>query len=200
MNEEKFGDSYDIVKRSLLEWLSDLGEWAAHPMLTQQPKDDSSFLRRYTDFLRVLHPPPEKLRDPWDRNSLLDWAEQCRDYHLFLDPDTGLMLPSGRATEKHLKADDLVTIAEKRPGKLTLVFDQSINRNRPVRDQVKEKLLFLLLRKERIHGITYESHACFVLVSTSQQVLVEAEQKLTENSRIPACRLVRSWDIKDKTS
>ena len=94
----------------------------------------------------------------------------------------------------------MVTIAEKRPGKLTLVFDQSINRNRPVRDQVKEKLLFLLLRKERIHGIIYESHACFVLVSTSQQVLVEAEQKLTENSRIPACRLVRSWDIKDKTS
>ena len=169
-------------------------------MLTKQAKDGSSFLGRYTDFLRVLLPLPEKLRDPWDRTSLLEWAEQFRDYHLFLDPDTGLMLPSGRVTEKHLNADDLVTIAEKRPGKLTLVFDQSINRNRVVRDQVEEKLRFLLRRKEPIHGITYESHACFVLVSTCQQVLIEAEQKLTENSRIPAGRLVKSWDIKDKAA
>ena len=200
MNEKKFGDSYDFVKRSLLDWLSDLGEWAAHPMLTKQPKNDSSFLRQYTDFLRVLASPPEKLRAPWDRNSLLDWAEERRGYHLFLDPDTGLMLSSGRATEKHLKADDLIAIAEKRPGKLTLVFDQSINRNRLVRDQVEEKLLFLRDRKKPIHGITHESHACFVLVSTCPQALIEAEQKLTGNFRIPAWRLVRSWDIKDKTA
>ena len=34
MDRKHFGHSYDIVKRSLLDWLSDFGPWGAHPMFT----------------------------------------------------------------------------------------------------------------------------------------------------------------------
>src|ERR1039458_1241950 len=34
MNSEKLGDSYDIVKRALLCWLRDFGEWSVQPMFT----------------------------------------------------------------------------------------------------------------------------------------------------------------------
>ena len=33
MKLKHLGDSYDIVKKSLLQWLSAFGPWAAHPML-----------------------------------------------------------------------------------------------------------------------------------------------------------------------
>ena len=192
MNEGKFGDSYDIVKRSLIRWLSGLDEWAAHPMLTGGP-ENPSFLEEYSAFLGVRLPPAELLQVRFDSSRIMEWAEQCQDEHLFLDPDTGIMLPDGTATASHLKAADLVAIAKKRPGKLTLVFDQSIDRARDVREQVEEKLRFLL--KADVHGITYESHVCFLLACTDQQVLVKAERKLTEKSRIPRHRLVRCWEI-----
>ena len=192
MNEGKFGDSYDIVKRSLIRWLSGLDEWAAHPMLTGKP-EDPLFLEKYAAFLGVLLPPPELLQVRYNSDRILEWAEQCIDHHLFLDPDTGIMLPGGNATVSHLKAADLVNIAKKRPGKLTLVFDQSIDFAHPVREQVEGKLRFLL--KEDVYGMTYESHACFLLACTDQQVLVKAERKLTEKSRIPHHRLVRCWEI-----
>ncbi len=35
MDLKHFGDSYDIAKRSLLDWLSAFGPWGAHPMFTQ---------------------------------------------------------------------------------------------------------------------------------------------------------------------
>jgi len=30
-----FGDSYDIVKKSLISWLWDFGPWSTHPMFTE---------------------------------------------------------------------------------------------------------------------------------------------------------------------
>jgi hypothetical protein len=46
MTEDKLGDSYDIVKRSLLRWLG--GEWFVHPMLTAAPsKGDAAFISAY---------------------------------------------------------------------------------------------------------------------------------------------------------
>ena len=36
MQLRHFGDSYDIVKKSLLKWLEDFGPWAAHPMFTHR--------------------------------------------------------------------------------------------------------------------------------------------------------------------
>jgi len=50
MHPQHFGDSYDIVKQSLLAWLSaDLGPWSAHPMFTDKVDDE-----RATAFARFL--------------------------------------------------------------------------------------------------------------------------------------------------
>ena len=35
MNPKFLGDSYDIVKQSLLRWLADMGTWTTHPMFTE---------------------------------------------------------------------------------------------------------------------------------------------------------------------
>ena len=35
MNPKYIGDSYDIVKQSLLRWLADIGTWTTHPMFTE---------------------------------------------------------------------------------------------------------------------------------------------------------------------
>ena len=32
MDPQKFGDSYDFVKRDLIHWLASAEEWATHPM------------------------------------------------------------------------------------------------------------------------------------------------------------------------
>ena len=90
---------------------------------------------------------------------------------------------------------ELVEIAEKRPGKLTLVFDQSFSRglSREQKiEKIKEKLS--CLEKQGVYGIAYESHACFVLVSQSQDVLDDAVATLLRKSRLPPDRLVRAQD------
>jgi hypothetical protein len=35
MNPKYLGDSYDIVKPSLLRWLAGVGTWTTHPMFTE---------------------------------------------------------------------------------------------------------------------------------------------------------------------
>ena len=83
---------------------------------------------------------------------------------------------------------ELVEIATARPGKLTLVFDQSLDRRRKVREEIKEKLS--CLRKQGVYGVAYESHACFLLVSASKDVLEDAVGTLLRESRLPRDRLV----------
>ena len=44
MKFKYFGDSYDIVKKSLISWLSEFGGWRAHPMFTESVTFDQSAL------------------------------------------------------------------------------------------------------------------------------------------------------------
>jgi len=39
MRMSYFGDSYDVVKQSLLHWLQYFGQWSVHPMFTQPVSD-----------------------------------------------------------------------------------------------------------------------------------------------------------------
>lgn len=52
MNLKHFGDSYDIVKKSLLQWLSRFGPWAAHPMFTHHVT--SATAAAFSDFLGLV--------------------------------------------------------------------------------------------------------------------------------------------------
>ena len=165
MNCKHFGDSYDIVKRNLLQWLSCYGTWSVHPMFTDpkpttNPKcrrfdgqcaagtcadADKTFRRDFCGFLNVNAVACETFEESGrNRGSWLAAAKTCPN-HLFIDPDTGLPFDKcGRPSHQgrspaaaFLRASELVEIADKRPDKLTLVFDQSFRRKKeePITDQ-----------------------------------------------------------------
>ena len=113
MNCKLFGDSYDIVKRGMLQWLSPCGNWSAHPMFTDPDPTEmdqpcqrfngkcreerrcghaGTFQRDYGRFLGVQIVNDQICRRPGvpsDRKAWLSAAEHCQD-HLFLDPNTGV--------------------------------------------------------------------------------------------------------------
>lgn len=189
MHPSKFGDSYDIVKRSVLQWLSCCGEWSVHPMLFTKPICES-FANRFAEFLGVPlveKQSPDKLSD---RASLLEVARSTSS-HLFLDPDTGLSLPPSAKTPRHVRADDLVEIAEARKDKLTLVFDQSIHRVKDAEPKVKQlKKKLEWLKQNGLHGVAYCSHANFILVSKNEDVFNKAKCTLLKKSKLPDKRLI----------
>ena len=189
MDLDKFGDSYDIVKQSTLRWLSPCGTWVAHPMFTGAV--DPSQAKAFSDFLGVTLVTTAELTP--DRDAFLKAAKGCSD-HLFLDPDTGLRAPASSEvprsqTRKYLMAQEFLAIAQARPDKLTLVYDQSIDRRYSVRSQLESELRWLA--DNSIQGCAYESHACFILVSASKQVLDRAADSFLLESRLPPARLVR---------
>ena len=189
MNLKFFGDSYDIVKQSLLRWLEPCGAWQVHPMFTES---DPPLAEDFARFLGVPLVSTKTLNEHSGRDAFLAPARSCAG-HLFLDPDTGLRIHRNRATPKHLLGAELVEIAKARPDKLTLVFDQSIDRRSSPESQIKEKLSWLA--DEKVFGVAYESHACFILVSSDKQVLENAVRTLLKESRLPRDRLVRARSL-----
>ena len=184
-----FGDSYDIVKQSILRWLRSCGRWQAHPMFTvSDPPRADEFAR----LLRVPLVSTKAIGRRRDRENFINQAKSCQN-HLFLDPDTGLRIGKGPATPKHVTGQELIDIARARPGKLTLVFDQSLDRRREVREQLEEKLA--CLKKQGVYGVAYESHACFILVSSDKGSVADAVRILLKESRLPRDRLVRARSL-----
>ena len=191
MHPSKFGDSYDIVKRTLLEWLSSCGTWVVHPMYF--PKDsetiDEAFMERFSQFLGVSLLNTESAGGLRDRNVLVEVASLSND-HLLLDPDTGLSInprPQGKGI-RHVTVKELVTIANARKGKLTLVFDQSLSRANEKERQRETMVKLRCLGRNAVHAFAYHSHANFVLASADKQVLMKARQLLED--KLPPERLL----------
>lgn len=192
MKLEKFGDSYDVVKQSLLRWLSPCGPWLAHPMFTEpvHPSEAAAFSR----FLGVPLVSTQVLDRVSDRDAYFSSAVSCAG-HLFLDPNTGLRVPAASPADApdFVNGTDLVAIARNRPDWLTLVFDQSIDRSHSPREQIEAKLSWLAERG--VQGVTYQSHVCFVLVSASQPVLDKALETLARESCLPSSRFVTTREV-----
>ena len=225
MNCKHYGDSYDIVKRNLLKWLSCCGKWSVHPMFTDPKPTTNPKCRRFNgqcaasgtcadadetfrrDFVRFLGV-DAVTKDTFEgsgknRGDSLMLAENCTN-HLFVDPNTGLPfdkngLPShqGRSpAAAFLRAGELVEIAKKRPDKLTLVFDQSFRRKKeePITDQIKAKLRWLAQKGNDVHGLAYQSHANFLLISEDPKTLSDAKSVLLDSSKLPKDRLISLRD------
>ena len=193
MHPDKFGDSYDIVKRSLLKWLSACGTWAAHPMFTSSVC--TSFAEEFSSFLEARLVTTSPIPKQPERESYFESAiEWCSTDHLFFDPDTGVSLSQNYGRE-HLALGELVKIANGRCGKLVLVFDQSFSRS-SVDDRMrrtKEKLA--CLEKYGVYGLVYCSHANFILASSDETALSDAETILREASRLPSKRFITYRDL-----
>ncbi len=195
MHPSKLGDSYDIVKQSLLQWLAPCGGmWDVHPMFAEDYSTRyPTFNADYRKFLGVpyltsVEPIPDKPR----RKAYFERTTRSHPrHHLLLDPDTGLVPELKNNKKQHLTYEELVEIARKRPGKLILVFDQSYSRNENEENKRCKTLEKLSrLRKNGLYGIAYLSHANFILVSTDKQMIINAKRTLLEQSRLSENRLI----------
>jgi len=185
MNLKHFGDSYDIVKKSLLEWLSVFGPWAAHPMFTHAVTDADA--ASFSRFLGVGLVSTEVLDRVCDRRAYLAACGDCRS--IFLDPDTGVRLGSAkgiRSTE-FIFGDELVKIASARPQGLVLTFDQSLARGSEPK-QVQAKLDYFLA--SGVDGFAYISHASFLVLGQSGALVREARDRVLAASGLPTSRIV----------
>jgi hypothetical protein len=185
MNLKHFGDSYDIVKQSLLQWLSDFGPWAAHPMFTHPVKDADA--TAFAAFLGVRLVSTVVLDGSCNRRAYLAACGDCRS--IFLDPDTGVRLGNakGKQSISFIFGDELVEIASARPQGLVLTFDQSLARGSEGK-QVQAKLDHFFARG--VDGFAYVSHASFLVLGRSGALVREAKNRLLAASSLPAFRIV----------
>lgn len=185
MKLQFFGDSYDIVKKSLISWLGEFGSWSAHPMFTESVSLDQAAL--YTRFLGARLVATETLAPNTDRAA---YFSSCRSAgNLFLDPDTGVRLEPRRGLKSmnYVFGPELVALSQARPAALTLVFDQSFSRGSQT-PHIQEKLAFFA--SHGVHGFAYSSHAPFLVLSAESELAERAYGKLLEMSGLPSSRLV----------
>jgi hypothetical protein len=186
MKLKYFGDSYDIVKKSLLAWLSEFGPWVTHPMFT-----DSFGQEDAEAFSRMLKTPLLSVEVLTTKTNREDYFSGCRAAdNLFLDPDTGVRLEPchGKNSEKYVFGHELIDWCIRRPKALTLVFDQSYSRGLKKDILVQKKLRYFA--DEEIFGFVYDSHATFLLVSADAELVERARERLLEVSGLPEFRLV----------
>jgi hypothetical protein len=182
MHMKHFGDSYDIVKQSLIRWLGEFGSWSVHPMLTESASAPQ--LAAFERFLGARVICAEVLTTATDRGSYLSCPSNCGN--LFLDPDTGISLRESRLRKpktEYLFASELRRVIEERPEDLTLVFDQSLARGSERRD-MKPKLD--ALQEHGISCFAYISQASFVLCSGNEALIRRAIKHVSTESRLPA--------------
>ena len=180
-----FGDSYDIVKQSLLRWLRRFGGWSVHPMFTEvvSPSETAAFEK----FLGAKVASTDVLTNGTDRNAYFACGYSCGN--LFLDPDTGLKLKDTRGVRapQYLFARELNRITAERRGYLTVVFDQSIARGQE-ENHLEQKLRHLL--GHGIYAFAYRSHACFVVAGRDRTLVEHARAHLIVESGLPEGRLL----------
>jgi hypothetical protein len=186
MHMQYFGDSYDIVKQSLIRWLGRFGDWFVHPMLTES--GTAQQVQAFEFFLGAQMICSEVLVKDTDRESYFSCATKCGN--LFLDPDIGFRLSEARlraSKTKYLFAHEFVHLSGERPNALTLVFDQSLPRGGE-RSSMKHKLK--KLQAAGVHSFAYMSHACFILGGRDEELVRDAFHRVLAESRLPASRFM----------
>ncbi len=149
MNSKHLGDSYDLVKRVLLDVLKGFGKWS------------------------VLHMPTNKL-DIASYEKLLGAKVSKTDKgDLFVDPDNGIALK--KKSPKHILIDTLIAEIESRPDSLILVFDQSFSRGKEKEGRKKKQRR---LRMAGIYSFYYGSHASFLVAGKNKKKVEQAQQRL----------------------
>jgi hypothetical protein len=185
MRMRYFGDSYDIVKQSLLRWLRDFGEWSVHPMFTEPVSPDDA--AAFASLLGAEVVSTEVLTQVTDRAAYLACASSCAN--LFLDPDTGLwMRPTrGFRAPEYLFAYELLRLCEERPDFLTIVFDQSVGRGT---ERLHPERKLHELGRHGTSGFAYVSHACFVVAARNRALVERARRQILAESRLPESRFL----------
>ena len=189
MHPGSFGESRDITKRQLMQWLTPGEPWDAHPMWFARdrptPPEDVAFLNDYATGLDVDIIEGEN-RDP---GTLLAACEPCQR-HLLLDPDTGLGDARIREHVKHVTFDQFIQILgqRNRRTKLTLIYDQAYDRfNFGVHDVIVK---LRRLRRAEIRAVAYvlerQLATCFIWASMDEDLVTDATHRVQAQSRFPS--------------
>jgi hypothetical protein len=185
MRRTYLGDSYDIVKQSLLRWLGNFGGWSVHPMFTEPwVRTDVVALESLLGAKIVSR---EVLTSTTDRSVYFACGSSCG--HLFLDPNTGLRMRSktGADVPQYVFASELQRLVEQRPGSLTAVFDQSVGRGS---ESIQLQTKLQELSELGVFGFAYVSHACFVVAGHDRSLVDRARARVMSESRLPEDRIL----------
>jgi len=151
-------------------------------------KVDKEEAAAFSRFLGIPLASAEVL-DGTDRPSYLTACGGCCS--VFLDPDTGVRISQTNRTpspQRFLFGEEVVKIAKQRPKRgLVLTFDQSLALGRE-EDEIKKKLAHF--KRQGVAGFAYVSHASFMVLGRSRDVVSEAKAKLISKSGLPQHRLV----------
>ena len=181
VNAKHLGDSYDLVKRSLLACLEELGLWHVHPMFTAAFNPGE--IKCYQDLLGVPLITSEPLPIRPKREAHIELAHVHG--HVLFDPDTGLKM-NGRvsAPRKYLFKNELLAAVRARPSVLTAVFDQSLSHGKAESELIAKAKA---LAQNAVRCFAYSSHASFIFVSADAKLL-ESARKLLLQAGIPEKR------------
>jgi hypothetical protein len=166
------GDSYDLVKRFWADRLGSLAPLYAHPKFI----------------------PPE-IRVAYVRLTsmpVLD-VERCPDqpFGIFLDPHTGIPLPSEvyrKPTRSHASLPFVLDVNRRLRPKYIVCFDQSYHRGHALKQHQQRKRKMTFLAQNGIYCTYYRSHAPFLFMAQERRTL-EAIRKTLLECGMPAERL-----------
>ena len=188
MRLEYFGDSYDIVKRALLEWF-----YTARAVAYTQPlfTEDAS-LSQATAFARFLG---ARLVQPVHGSHRGGVARQPSTAarglgNLLVDPDIGVVLPQpGKSVKRtHLSVAALQVLCAANPGNVIMSFDQALRREAP-EESLRSKVVWLA--EGGTAALAFRSHASFIFCSSSSGRVDDVARLLLE-AGLPESRLVRA--------
>lgn len=184
-----FGDSFDIVKQSLLRWLAPFGPWSVHPMFTENAS--AAEVSAYEAFLGAAVVSTEVLGRYTDRASYFSCAEPCGS--LFLDPDTGIRVEAKPrrwkdCPEEYLCSSELIKLVQNRSASaLTVIFDKCIARGSECPD-METKLAHLA--KMGVSSFAYWAQASFLIAGMEHSLVDEARGRIILQSGLPEGRLL----------
>lgn len=188
MNLHFPGDSYDILKKSFITWLSEFGRWAVHPMFTREV--DSPAAGQLAKFLNATILSAERLRAGIDRAAYFECCLSAPN--LFLDPDNGVSLDavSGAKSSRYIFREELLRIILARPHRLTLVLDGNFSRTERGRMEESVRRKLSAFSAEGAFGFAYVSQAPVFCFAADPSLLLRAFEALKENSALPPSRLI----------
>jgi len=163
MNKKYLGDSYDIVKRFWAESLHAVAPLFAHArFIPNEIREQYLSLTK----MRILDPQGSTPDTP---------------FGVFLDPDTGIPLPSSsqeKPTAKHSPLTFILDLNEQLKPRYIICFDQSHSRKNglSMRDQRAEKQEFL--QDRGLGSFYFESHASLLFAAQFPIVLDDVRDRL----------------------
>ena len=215
MHPKFAGDTHDITKLSIMNWLAPGETWLMHPMYYALEGEvrDMGFPQRISHALRT-----RLVTGDIQQRPLLTGAVANDSGHLFMDPDTGVLLDNARVMRSqnhrhvhpinaYLRVAEIAAVARQpaRARQLTLVYDASFDNNPNHRDadnEIKGRAGQQLRKKlRRIHEqegqpvyaaayITHNQSVAFMWASTDRQLVTDATRLIMATSRLPDCCFV----------